>query len=381
MSRNVSLHLGVNRVDPNHYGTEARLRGCINDATAMFRIAQSRGFAPTLLTDDQATSTAVFNFIRRAARDSQPGDTVMVTAACHGSQVDDENNDERTGMDQTWCMFDRMIVDDELAEAWSLFQRGVRILLVSDSCHSASIARMLAMSGGQLSNRSLSGFPIIGQRYGDMSVTGYRLLPEDAPAFVRNRDLYSSIQRKTTGSEHVNISATVITLSACLDGELAADGETNGLYTRHLLSVWNKANHPGGYRRFQEDIARAVGTVQRPQFSVDGIRDSVFENEQPFTTSSSTISQSKNPVYPPAQPFGTNEDLCRLEVMMPARMVEQSSDDILASHILNDGGAMLQAFRRTRSSTWVGRTLSGRIEYHVDQNGAVTSERGIWMPI
>lgn len=39
----MSLHIGVNKVDPAHYGSEAPLKGCENDARDMQGIADAVG--------------------------------------------------------------------------------------------------------------------------------------------------------------------------------------------------------------------------------------------------------------------------------------------------------------------------------------------------
>ena len=50
----------------------------------------------------------------------------------------DENED---GYDETWVLYDRQLVDDELYTLWSKFAPGVRIVVLSDSCHSGTAIR------------------------------------------------------------------------------------------------------------------------------------------------------------------------------------------------------------------------------------------------
>ena len=52
MSNAISLHIGLNRVDPNAYnGWDGALSGCINDAQSMQRIANSLGYVSTIILD------------------------------------------------------------------------------------------------------------------------------------------------------------------------------------------------------------------------------------------------------------------------------------------------------------------------------------------
>ncbi len=52
-----------------------------------------------------------------------------------------EGEEDRS--DETWVAFDRQIVDDELYALWGKFAPGVRILVLSDSCHSGTANRSI----------------------------------------------------------------------------------------------------------------------------------------------------------------------------------------------------------------------------------------------
>ena len=64
-----------------------------------------------------------------------------MTYSGHGGQVPDGDDEEADSSDETWVAFDRQIVDDELYELWGKFKPGVRIVVLSDSCHSGSVNR------------------------------------------------------------------------------------------------------------------------------------------------------------------------------------------------------------------------------------------------
>ena len=66
------------------------------------------------------------------------------TYSGHGGQVDDVNGDEDDALDETWVLWDRQLIDDELFSLWSQFAPGVRITMLSDSCHSGTVLRMIA---------------------------------------------------------------------------------------------------------------------------------------------------------------------------------------------------------------------------------------------
>lgn len=85
MARGLSLHIGVDRVDPAHYaGWEGPLNSCEADASLMKSIAESDGFASTTLRTSEATRSAVLEAISNAAQSLKPGDTFLISYAGHG---------------------------------------------------------------------------------------------------------------------------------------------------------------------------------------------------------------------------------------------------------------------------------------------------------
>lgn len=143
--RRRSLHIGVNQVDPARYdGWDGALSGCENDAQTMRTIAQRDGFAPTMLLTRQATTGNVLAEIAAAAQQLTRGDTFLLSYAGHGAQVPNVSEDAETDQqDETWVLYDRMLIDDELAQAFSQFAAGVDIVMLSDSCHSGTVYRRM----------------------------------------------------------------------------------------------------------------------------------------------------------------------------------------------------------------------------------------------
>ena len=68
--KGISLHVGLDRVDPIHYaGWKGELLACENDARDMETIATSQGFVPQSLLTKAATSTAVLGVMEKAAKE------------------------------------------------------------------------------------------------------------------------------------------------------------------------------------------------------------------------------------------------------------------------------------------------------------------------
>jgi hypothetical protein len=139
-----SVHIGVDRLDANHYGSEFALASCVNDARKMKEIAESIGYSAATLENEEATVTNFTSFIRAAIADSFAGDSVMISFSGHGSQMLNTSDDEEADLrDETLCFHDRMLLDDEFYALLGQFREGVRVHAVFDSCHSGTVAKYL----------------------------------------------------------------------------------------------------------------------------------------------------------------------------------------------------------------------------------------------
>ncbi|WP_442914149.1 peptidoglycan-binding protein [Kribbella sp. NBC_00359] len=143
--RAVSLHLGLNSVSPAGYGGwSGQLQGCEADADTMTAIAEAEGFATNQLKSATATADNVLTAISQIAASLTAGDMFLLTYAGHGSQMPNGDSDPETdSQDETWCLYDRQLLDDEIYAALAAFAAGVNIVLLSDSCHSGTIYRMV----------------------------------------------------------------------------------------------------------------------------------------------------------------------------------------------------------------------------------------------
>ena len=268
MARGRSLHIGLNRIDPSHYGTDGALAGCLNDARDMEAMASALGYDPRpSLLDEQATVVAVKAAINAASADLEAGDLFLMTYAGHGGQVPDTNGDEVAdalgggagdGKDETWCLFDRMLTDDELYTLLGGFRPGVRVVVVSDSCHSGTVTRNLDLGGRFLGRANLD-----------------RLYKE------RGQE-YDAVQASYPARDRVMIGASVILISGCMDNQTSADGDGNGLFTEKLKGEWSNGSFRGSLRRLRTNIVQNMPPNQTPNYYMVGQPNRVFEKAQAF---------------------------------------------------------------------------------------------------
>ncbi len=95
----------------------------------------------TVLLTKKATRSNVLAGMRAAAKALKTGDLFFLTYSGHGGQVPDVTGEEPDKQDETWCLYDGQLIDDELYFELSRFAAGVRILVLSDSCHSGTVTR------------------------------------------------------------------------------------------------------------------------------------------------------------------------------------------------------------------------------------------------
>jgi hypothetical protein len=270
MAKGISLHIGVDEVDPNGYpltptrtgrkyvvlsddyhpvsfdcnfkvGWVGPLSSCELDAVNMQKLAKRQKFNAKILKTKKATTDNVTKEIRSAAKKLVAGDTFLVSYSGHGSQVEDLSGDEADGEDETWCLYDRMFLDDEQRELYAEFARGVNIVVMSDCCHSGSSTRAGKSSDAEEAER-------LGQ--------GERREMEErtALAVYRGRKKeYDQIQRGLKNPPP-KLKASRIMFSACQDYEHAMGYDDGGVFTVALLEVWNGGNFKGSYR----DLAKQI---------------------------------------------------------------------------------------------------------------------------
>jgi hypothetical protein len=288
MATGYSLHIGLNSVDPRHYdGWSGKLKGCENDARDMEAIAKALGYSQRimLLTRD-ATSVRVITEMLKLARQLKAGDILLLTYSGHGGQIPDASGDEPDRYDETWCLYDRQLIDDEIYRLLDRFAAGVRIAAVSDSCHSGTVMRMRREAGGPSAEdlaRDMARSAASGDDFDDDVRSRAAPIEVTSAAYEDHKSLYIALQTASAKAASAPIGASVILLSGCMDDQLSLDGRNNGLFTTKLKAVWSNGAFAGGYRLFHKSIVARMPPGQTPNlFQVGGVTPA-FVNQKPFT--------------------------------------------------------------------------------------------------
>lgn len=279
MAQKFSLHFGLNYVNPVHYqGWDGLLQACEYDAESMADVARRSGFESVIFRSPDIVADVLKEVLANSAKSLVAGDTLLVTYSGHGGQVPDTNGDERRDkwpggtprMDETWCLYDRQVIDDELRECWSLFRRGVRILIFSDSCHSGSVVRF----GPPDLNAAMA-----------MVMTEWRprmmSTRQAAEVYEANRAMYDNIQRVVSPLSQQRVESSIVLLSGCMDNQYSLDGPKNGLFTGTVLRVLEEG-FKGSILEFRNEVARRMPPYQTPQYFKVGRTDQAFEETFPL---------------------------------------------------------------------------------------------------
>lgn len=245
MPQGYAVIVGLAGVDPDSYDGCSLASGCEGaeaDVERIDRLAGSRGFLPLTLKTSRATAGAVRDHLRWAARATRFGDMLLFYFAGHGRRRPDSSGDESDGFDELLLAYDRPLADDELDEIWREFTDGVRILVISDACHSGTNFRL----------------PFPGRR---------TALPP--------------------------MKASLVHLAACRDEESAAAFRGGGAFTLSLCRALSPS-FSGDYR----DLLRAVTAAlpsQHPRLELFGPGAGEFVRERPFSIEGDVPRSSRRP--------------------------------------------------------------------------------------
>ena len=307
-----ALHIGVNRVDGNAYGGNlVELTGCVSDGKKMESIAKrafesQSAFKSKFLENNEATIEQVAAHILWAAKDLNKDDLFFCSYAGHGGQLPDRSSDETDRRDETWCLYNGQLRDDHLYQMFRQFKEGVRILVVSDSCHSGTVARdqqqMRAMAReigieaaminkevegnargifgtdlGELSrkSRSLESAARSGdQTSGVVKDLRFRSMNENEARkdYESRPQFYDRVERGLGAGDKLSrnqIPATGLLLAACQDHQVAWENNQGGVFTDAFTRAFHERATAGvksTYDQFLSQVASKMPDNQAPNF-------------------------------------------------------------------------------------------------------------------
>jgi hypothetical protein len=243
-----ALCIGIN----DYPGTESDLAGCVNDATDWAEALGQRGFTVSRLTDAESTKARMVEQIGALIGGAIRGDTVVITYSGHGTWVPDQNGDEPDARDEALCPWDigagHVLLDDEIHDLFTDRAAGVRVLLISDSCHSGSVTR------GDEADL-------------DPGMPRARFLPP--AAWMKAVDLPRATARPLNLLGGMRQSGGDLLLAGCLDTQFSWDtrfnGRPNGAFTYYALKTLKTLPATASYEDWFRQIRNYLPSTRLPQ--------------------------------------------------------------------------------------------------------------------
>lgn len=253
MGTGKALVVGCSKPHPNSGWSASHLPGVMNDVRSMSDLFRRLNFQVQTLTEQSATAGATLSAIRSAAGQLTSGDMFLFCYSGHGGQKASQDADE--ALDQYLLTYDQPIVDDQLGRLWPEFRKGVRIVVVTDSCHSGSSVRLATAGADEPKLMSIG-------------------LTKPSDRDERTRD--GNIE---------GLQGSLLHMAACLDPELAIDLGSHGAFTDALLTAWN-AGFRASYDQLFGEIKRRIRSRQTPRMTLYGWDQPLFREQRPFDPAS-----------------------------------------------------------------------------------------------
>lgn len=257
-----ALCIGIN----DYPGTQNDLAGCVNDMQDWAEALEGRGFAVQTMADAQATKANMVAAISALVGGAQPGDSLVITYSGHGTYAPDSSGDEPDGLDEALCPYDidkgSVLIDDEIHQLFERRAAKVRIVLISDSCHSGTVLRQAPSDPDAEAART---------RFLPMGAW----LPEDKlPRAANGRPLGAVALGATVSpwAGALNLSAGGdLLMAGCEEGpnkfsyDARFRGRPNGAFTYYALKTLATLPAGAGYGDWHKAIRNYLPSANYPQ--------------------------------------------------------------------------------------------------------------------
>jgi hypothetical protein len=239
--------IGIN----DYRGKSNDLRGCVNDCNDWAKeLSTHHNFSdPTILLDNQATIRNVKRAWTDTINKAKSGDVIVFTFSGHGTSVEDISGDENDKRDEAICLYDGLLVDDTIRKIFSNKKEGVKLIFISDSCHSGTVSRSFIST---------------------LSDTDYYSKPRYLPPEEDIEAAYVSatpLPKKSIFSPEEN-DMNHILISGCLPTEYSYDAyfsrRFNGAMSFNALNII-KSNPDLTYEQFYAELRNKLPTSRYPQ--------------------------------------------------------------------------------------------------------------------
>lgn len=260
-----------------------------------------------VLVDSQATKKAIIDALDKLIASSRKGDIVVIHFSSHGEQLEDDNNDEIDGLDETIVPYGAKysatpdnyeemaagyirddLFGDKVIQLRNKLGKNGDLLVIIDACHSGSgtrgveTAKIRGGNAPMVSNRfSAKKFSNVedNQVFKESSTAR---LSDDASSYV----LISGAQAKEVNYE-------------CYDDNDNPVGSLSYSFSKAISSLKGNITYRGLFAQI-ENIMREKAPKQKPVLEGDGIDRELFggkyQKQQPYFSVNRSFSKDANVV-------------------------------------------------------------------------------------
>jgi hypothetical protein len=194
------------------------------------------------------------------------GDNLVITYSGHGTYQPDTDGDEVDGLDEALCPYDiqtnrAALIDDEIRVIFGARKPGVRLLLISDSCHSGTVTR--AAPAEPEADAPRPRFMPMGN-----------WLPENELPRNRTGDVAATIPALSSASPFLGGYAKQegdLLLAGCKEGpnnfsyDAKIAGRYNGAFTYYSLKTLKTLKPDATYAQWHKAICNYLPSASYPQ--------------------------------------------------------------------------------------------------------------------
>jgi metacaspase-1 len=258
-----ALCVGINDYP---FGDENDLKGCVNDANDWATLLKNHFDFNNInqLLNADATKKNMVEGLKALLQGAKAGDVLVFTNASHGTYNVDTDGDELK-YDEAICPYDtdsNLLLDDELRGLFKNIKKGVRLTVISDSCHSGSVTRAPKPKEYRRSRRL------------DPRLLGKTVL---TPA---------QLQKARSKEKHPESAMKEILLSGCKSNQTSADafieGDFHGAMSYFAIKAITEANYKLTYAELGQNLVSMLEEENYEQIpQLEGTEE--YKRRQIFT--------------------------------------------------------------------------------------------------
>ena len=234
------------------------LRGAVNDVNRLAEILQKQMHFPEAnivkLTDQEATRDRILSELSKLVNSTQKEDILYIHFSGHGSQVADQNGDEKDGYDETFLSYDARqqgipdIVDDEFEQLFNKLASD-NVLIVFDSCHSGTVTRSVPSADPEIAEIQEQIKP--------------RVVDPDP-----RTDIYSHVAVSSRAVVSVDTLSHVLMTAApaemqALDGPIGDNREFFGIFSFALVKALEKHGDKATPKQVHASVKQTLNDMQK----------------------------------------------------------------------------------------------------------------------